>query len=160
MNVTQLLSTYGYGTALLFMTIESMGIPDPRRNDTAHRCYCRRNDTPIGHSPFVIVAAASGAILGENLGFWIGREGGYHVLRSSGRFVRLDGRKLKLGQYLFLKHGGKVVFARRALSPSCEPGRPRLSRTNHMRWSRFLLFNASGGYRIGQPGGTGQLFSG
>jgi membrane protein DedA with SNARE-associated domain len=50
---------------------------------------------------WVIVAAASGAILGDNLGFWIGREGGYRLLRRSGRFVRLNVRKPKLGLYLF-----------------------------------------------------------
>ena len=58
----------------------------------------------------VIVAAAAGAILGDNVGFWVGREGGYRLLRRYGRFVRLDERKLKLGLYLFRKHGGKAVF--------------------------------------------------
>jgi membrane protein DedA with SNARE-associated domain len=58
----------------------------------------------------VIAAAASGAILGDNLGYWIGREGGYRLLRRYGRYVRLEERKVKLGQYLFRKHGGKVVF--------------------------------------------------
>src|SRR5918911_729516 len=57
-----------------------------------------------------IAAAAAGAILGDNLGFWVGREGGYRLLRRYGYLVRLDERKLKLGHYLFQRHGGKVVF--------------------------------------------------
>src|SRR5882672_11194216 len=56
--------------------------------------------------PLVILAAASGAILGDNLGFWVGREGGFRLLRRYGRYIRLDERKLKLGLYLFRRHGG------------------------------------------------------
>lgn len=40
----------------------------------------------------------------------MGREGGYRLLRRYGRYIRLDERKVKLGQYLFRKHGDKVVF--------------------------------------------------
>src|SRR5260370_5497388 len=60
-----------------------------------------------------IVAAASGAILGDNLGFWVGREGGYPLLRRYRPYIHVEERPLKLGQYLFLKHGGKGVFFRR-----------------------------------------------
>jgi membrane protein DedA with SNARE-associated domain len=65
--------------------------------------------------PLMIVAAASGAILGDNHGFWVGREGGYCLLRRFGRYNRLEERKLKLGQYLFMKYGDKVVFFGRFL---------------------------------------------
>src|SRR5260370_20885951 len=62
-------------------------------------------------APVLIIAAAeSFAILGDNLGFWVGREGGYRLLRRYGHLVRLNERKLKLGLYLFRRHGGKVVF--------------------------------------------------
>ena len=64
----------------------------------------------------VIVAAASGAIVGDNLGYWIGRQGGSRLLRRYGRSLQLAERKLKLGQYLFRKHGGKVVFLGRFIA--------------------------------------------
>src|SRR5260370_9299682 len=72
---------------------------------------------------WVTVAAASGAILGDNLGFWVGREGGYRLLRRYGRSIHLEERRLKLGQYLFLKHGGKVVFFGRFVAGlrACDP---------------------------------------
>lgn len=92
----------------------------------------------------VIIAAASGAILGDNLGFWVGREGGYRLLRRYGRYIRLDERKLKLGQYLFLKHGGKVVFFGRFVAV-LRAWAAFLAGTNRMRWPEFLLFNALGG---------------
>jgi membrane protein DedA with SNARE-associated domain len=158
MNVTHLLATYGYGAVLLSITIESMGIPFPGETmlliaaiaaGTTHQLIIL----------WVIVAAASGAILGDNLGFWIGREGGYRLLRRYGRFVRLDERKLKLGQYLFLKHGGKVVFFGRFVTV-LRAWAAFLAGTNQMRWSRFLFFNASGGIVWASLVGLGGYFLG
>ena len=94
--------------------------------------------------PFVIAAAATGAILGDNMGFWVGREGGYRLLRRYGRYIRLDDRKLKLGQYLFQKHGGKVVFFGRFVAV-LRAWAAFLAGVNRMPWRRFLAFNATGG---------------
>src|SRR6266566_7063732 len=90
-TLTHLLASYGYLAVLLVAAIAA---------GTTHQLSIA----------WVIVAAAGGAILGDNLGFWVGHEGGYRLLRRYGRYIRLDERRLKLGQYLFLKHGGKVVF--------------------------------------------------
>jgi membrane protein DedA with SNARE-associated domain len=94
--------------------------------------------------PLLILAAACGAILGDNLGFWIGREGGYRLLRRFGRYIHIDERRLKLGQYLFLKHGGKVVFFGRFVAV-LRAWAAFLAGTNRMKWPTFLLFNALGG---------------
>src|SRR5438128_7679189 len=94
--------------------------------------------------PLVIVAAATGAILGDNLGFWVGREGGYRLLRRFGRYLRMEERRLKLGQYLFMKYGGKVVFFGRFVAV-LRAWAAFLAGTNRMSWPRFLLFNALGG---------------
>src|SRR5437016_2109255 len=58
----------------------------------------------------VIAAAATGAVLGDNVGYWLVREFGYLLLLRFGRHVGLSDARIKLGQYLFLRHGGKVVF--------------------------------------------------
>ena len=114
-ELTHFLTAYGYGAVLLFVAIESMGIPFPGETmllvAATYAGMTHRLSPPL-----VIVAAASGAILGDNLGYWIGREGGYRLLRRYGRYLRLDERKVKLGQYLFCKHGGKVVFFGRCIA--------------------------------------------
>jgi membrane protein DedA with SNARE-associated domain len=51
---------------------------------------------------------------------------------------------LKLGQYLFMKYGGKVVFFGRFVAV-LRAWAAFLAGTNRMRWHRFLLFNALGG---------------
>ena len=104
-----LLTTYGYWAVLLLVALESTGIPVPGESvllaaavyaGTTHRLQIA----------LVIVAAAAGAVIGDNLGYLAGREGGSRLLGRWGRYVGLDERKLRLGRYLFEKHGGKAVF--------------------------------------------------
>ena len=157
LNVAHLLASYGYGAVVLFVTLESTGIPFPGETMllVAAIAAGTTHQLSIG---WVIVAAASGAILGDNLGFWIGREAGFRIVRSSGRFVRLDERKLKLGHYLFLKHGGKVVFFGRFVTV-LRTWAAFLAGTNQMLWPRFLLFNAALRPRLGKPDGTLRLLA-
>src|SRR5207248_7578808 len=157
-DLLHLLNTYGYWAVLVFVAIESTGIPFPGETmlliaaiyaGTTHRLSI----------PLVIGAAASGAIIGDNIGFWIGREGGYRLLRRYGRYIRLEERRLKLGQYLFLKHGGKVVFFGRFVAV-LRAFAAFLAGTNRMPWPRFLLFNATGGIVRATPFGLGGYFLG
>src|SRR5258707_8034436 len=142
-DLLRFLASYGDFAVLLFVAIESIGIPFPGETmllaaaifaGTTHRLSI----------PLVILAAESFAILGDNLGFWVGLEGGYRLLRRYGQYIRLEERRLKLGQYLFLKHGGKVVFFGRFVAV-LRAWAAFLAGANRMRWPRFLLFNAPGG---------------
>jgi membrane protein DedA with SNARE-associated domain len=142
-DLMHLLATYGYWAVLLFIAIESTGIPFPGETMLLIAAIYAGTTHQLS-IPLVILAAASGAIIGDNLGFWVGREGGYRLLRRYGRYIRLDERKLKLGQYLFLKHGGKVVFFGRFVAV-LRAWAAFLAGTNRMPWPRFLLFNALGG---------------
>jgi len=157
-DLLHFLNMYGYLAVLLFIAIESTGIPFPGETmlliasiyaGTTHRLSI----------PLVIVAAASGAILGDNVGFWVGREGGFRLLRRYGRYIRLDERKLKLGLYLFRKHGGKVVFFGRFVAV-LRAWAAFLAGTNRMRWPPFLLFNALGGIVWATVYGLGGYFLG
>jgi membrane protein DedA with SNARE-associated domain len=153
LDLTHLLSVYGYWAVLVAVGIESTGIPFPGETSllvaavyagTTHRLSI------VG----VIAAAAAGAILGDNLGFWVGREGGFRLLRRYGGYIRLDERKLKLGQYLFRQHGAKVVFFGRFVAV-LRAWAAFLAGTNRMPWSRFLPFNAAGGIVWATIYGTG-----
>jgi membrane protein DedA with SNARE-associated domain len=142
-DLTHLLMTYGYLAVLVLVGLESTGIPLPGETmlltaaiyaGTTHRL----------HIALIIAAAAAGAILGDNLGWWVGREGGYRLLRRYGSYVRLDTRRLKLGQYLFRRYGGQVVFFGRFVAV-LRTFAAFLAGANRMPWRRFLLFNAAGG---------------
>jgi membrane protein DedA with SNARE-associated domain len=158
LDLTHLLSVYGYWAVLVAVGIESTGIPFPGESTllvaavyagSTHRLII------VG----VIAAAAAGAILGDNLGFWVGREGGFRLLRRYGAYIRLDERKLKLGQYLFRQHGAKVVFFGRFVAV-LRAWAAFLAGTNRMPWSRFLPFNAAGGLVWATIYGTGGYYLG
>ena len=140
-DLMHLLATYGYWAVLVFVAIESTGIPFPGETMLLVAAIYAGTTHQLS-LPLVIAAAATGAILGDNLGFWIGREGGYRLLRRYGRSIRLEERRLKLGQYLFMRHGGKVVFFGRFVAV-LRAWAAFLAGTNRMRWPRFLFFNAT-----------------
>lgn len=142
-DLSHLLALYGYWAVLVFVAIESMGIPFP--GETMLLAASIYAGTTHQLNIFLVVAAAAtGAILGDNIGYFIGREGGYRLLRRYGKYIRLDERKLKLGQYLFIKHGGKVVFFGRFVSV-LRAWAAFLAGVDRMEWSRFFFFNAAGG---------------
>ncbi|HWZ19237.1 MAG TPA: DedA family protein [Ktedonobacteraceae bacterium] len=142
-HLTYLLTTYGYWAVLVFVCIESTGIPFPGETMLLFAAIYTGTTHQLS-LVLVIIAAASGAIMGDNFGFWIGRKGGYQLLRRYGPALHLNERKLKLGQYLFMKHGGKVVFFGRFVAV-LRVWTAFLAGTNRMRWTAFLLFNALGG---------------
>ncbi|MBV1704467.1 MAG: DedA family protein, partial [Hyphomicrobiales bacterium] len=94
--------------------------------------------------PAVIATATAAAVLGDNVGYWIGREFGFPlVLRYGGR-IGLDEPRLKLGQYMFRKHGGKIVFFGRFVA-ILRTFAALLAGINRLPWPEFLVFNALGG---------------
>jgi membrane protein DedA with SNARE-associated domain len=142
-NLPHLIATYGYLAVFLFVAIESTGIPFPGETMLVTAAiYAGAH--PSFHIVFVIAAAASGAIMGDNLGFLVGREGGFRLVRRFGPSIRLDERKLKLGMYLFRQHGGKVVFFGRFVAV-LRAWAAFLAGTSRMPWGRFVLFNGAGG---------------
>ena len=157
-ELIHLLDSYGYWAVLLFVAIESTGIPFPGETMLLVAAIYAGTTHHLS-IPLVILAAAAGAIMGDNVGFWVGREGGYRLLRRYGHHIHLDERKLKLGQYLFMKHGGKVVFFGRFIAV-LRAWAAFLAGTNYMRWQSFLLFNALGGIVWATIYGLGGYFLG
>src|SRR5260370_40812023 len=96
----------------------------------------------------VIAAAAGGAIFGDNIGFWVGREFGTSLLSRWGYLIGLDERKRKLGQYLFARHGGKIVFFGRFVA-FLRAFAALLAGAHGLSPLRFLIFNAAGGVVLG-----------
>jgi membrane protein DedA with SNARE-associated domain len=141
-QLTHLAATYGYWAVLVLVAIESMGVPVPGETALlAASVYA--GATHRLEILLVIGAAAGGAILGDNLGYLIGRLGGSRILRRYGRYVRLDERRLRLVRYLFQRHGGKLVFFGRFVG-ILRTWAAFLAGANHMPWRRFLVFNAAG----------------
>jgi membrane protein DedA with SNARE-associated domain len=157
-NLIDLLATYGYLAVFFFIALESTGIPLPGETMLITAALYAGSTHRL-QIVLVIAFAAAGAIVGDNLGFAVGHWGGYRLVRRYGRYVRLDESRLKLGQYLFRKHGGKVVFFGRFVS-ILRAYAAFLAGTNRMPWRRFLVFNAAGGIVWSTLYGTGAYLLG
>lgn len=143
MNVDHLLTSYGYAAVFLLVGLESLGIPLPGETVlVAAGAYAGSTHRMSALGIFGVAAAA--AIVGDNIGFWIGDKGGYRLLRRYGHYIRVDEAKLKVGRLVFDRHGGKVVFFGRFVS-ILRTYAAFLAGTNKMAWRRFLPWNASGG---------------
>jgi membrane protein DedA with SNARE-associated domain len=142
-ELDHLLSTYGYAVVFLIVGAESLGIPLPGET-TLTLAAIYAGSTHRLNIVGVVAAAAAGAILGDNIGYLIGRFGGYRLLRRYGHYVRVGEHRLKIGRYLFDRHGGKVVFFGRFVS-ILRVTAAWLAGISHMPWWRFLFWNAAGG---------------
>src|SRR5450755_1980707 len=141
--MSHLIITYGYLALALLVGAESVGIPLPGETSLILAAvYAGRTHQLSVWVIFAVAAAA--AMLGYNVGFWIGGQGGYRLLRKYGHYVRIDETKLKIGRYIFDRHGGKVVFFGRFVSV-LRTYAAFLAGANRMRWPRFLVANATGG---------------
>jgi len=142
-EIARLVGTYGYGLVALVVGLESMGLPLPGETVLVVAAIYAGTTGRLDIS-LVIAAAAAGAVLGDNCGYWLGREYGYRLLLRHGGRVGITPAGIKLGQYLFLRHGGKVVFLGRFIA-LLRILAAALAGANRMPWGRFLVANAVGG---------------
>jgi len=141
--LTNLVAQYGYLAVLVIVGLESTGVPLPGETTlVAAALYAgaTHNLNIVG----VVIAAAVGAILGDNLGYLIGHWGGYRLLIRYGRYIRLSEKRIKIARYLFLRYGGEVVFFGR-FTAILRAYAAFLAGTTRMPWRRFLFFNVAGG---------------
>ena len=152
-----LIATYGLLAIGVIVGLESMGLPLPGESVLALAAlYAARHNQSI---VAVVATAATGAMVGDNVGYWIGREFGYWLLRSYGSRAGLSPAKIKLGQYLFLRHGAKVVFLGRFVAV-LRVLAAVLAGVNRMDWRRFLPANAAGAILWASVVGFGAYFFG
>jgi len=142
-TIGQLVQTYGYWAVFLAVGLESVGVPIPGET-TLIAAALFAGATHRLSLVYLVIVASVAAIAGDNLGYLLGRGGGYRLLRRYGHRVHVDEAKLKVGRYLFARHGGGVVFFGRFITV-LRTYAAFLAGTNLMSWRRFLLYNAAGG---------------
>jgi membrane protein DedA with SNARE-associated domain len=141
--VGDLIQTYGLLIVFLFVAVESAGIPMP--GETALITAALYAGTTHRLSIIAVIAtAAAAAIVGDTIGYLIGRTFGRRVLHRYGSYVGLNEDRLMVGEYLFLKHGGKIVFIGRFVA-LLRVLAALLAGANSMPWPQFFVANALGG---------------
>ena len=140
--MTDLLISYGLVLLFALIAAESAGVPLPGETALiAAAILAERGHYSI---VWVIVVAAAAAIIGDNIGYWIGRTGGRALLERWGPVRRYAERALPPGERFFARHGGKTVFIGRFVAV-LRVTAAWLAGITHMSWWRFFLWNAAGG---------------
>jgi membrane-associated protein len=101
----------------------------------------------------VIAVAAGAAILGDNVGYVIGRRGLRRLIDRPGRWAAGRRKLVERGEVFFARHGTAAVFFGRWL-PGLRVVASWLAGANRMPWPRFLLWNALGGIAWATTVGT------
>jgi len=158
LELQQLVSTHGYWIVALIVGLESVGLPLPGETILVLAAIYAGTE-PSFSLWMLIVTAAFGAIVGDNLGYWLGARYGYALLLRYGDRIGMFEARIKLGQYLFLKHGVKVVFLGRFIA-LLRILAAFLAGLNRMPWRVFLMANAGGGVIWATVFGVGGYFFG
>jgi membrane protein DedA with SNARE-associated domain len=133
---------FGYSGIVLLVALENMGLPLPGETTLLAAATFAAASGRLSIAG-VIIAAAAGAVLGGTLGYAIGRQFGFRLALHYGPRAGLTEARLKVGQLLFRRHGGKVVFFGRFVA-LLRVLAAVLAGTNRMGWIRFSIFNAAG----------------
>lgn len=139
----RLIQVHGPWIISVVVALESAGVPPPGETIlvAAALLVAATNQIDI---VVVVTAAAAGAIIGDGIGYTIGRRFGMPLLRKYGRYIRLDENRLLIGRYLFFRFGSAVVFFGRFIAV-LRMFAALLAGANGMPAGRFFLFNVSGG---------------
>jgi len=141
--VVHFITTQGLPLLFLVVMIESFGVPLP--GETALIAFAVLAAEGHYSIAWVIALAAAGAIVGDNLGYWVlGRWGGRTLFERWGWLRRYAGRVLPVSESLMRRHGGKTVFFGRFITVLRYTA-AWVAGLGKMQWWRFLFWNALGG---------------
>jgi membrane-associated protein len=126
--------------------LESLGVPSPGETAlVAAAILASQGKLEIW---LVILIGISSAIVGDNIGYLLGRKIGREVFEARGPFRKHRVRAIAAGDRFFKKHGPKAVFFARWIA-LVRFAAAWLAGINKMRWGQFLLWNALGGITWG-----------
>jgi membrane protein DedA with SNARE-associated domain len=140
--VTHFIAHYGLFFLFGIVCLESAGLWLPGETALiAAGVYASKGHLPIAG---VIAVAAAGAIIGDNIGYWAGREGGRRLIYRYEWTRRLAERVMPPAERFFERHGGKAVFLARFFGGVRVTG-AWMAGITRMSWWKFLFWNAAGG---------------
>jgi membrane protein DedA with SNARE-associated domain len=161
-SLAPLLNSYGYFAIGGLITLEDFGVPAPGETVLiAGAVYAgagRLSIVAVGIVGFLA------AIVGDNIGYAIGRFGGRALVLRYGRYVFITEKRLAAAEAFFNRHGGKIVTVARFIE-GLRQANGIIAGISGMHWLKFLAFNALGaalwvgawtsaGYFAGQHIGT------
>jgi membrane protein DedA with SNARE-associated domain len=140
-TLAPLLNHWGYLAVGFLIFIEDFGVPSPGETvliaASVYAVAGRLNIVAVG------VIGFTAAVLGDNVGYAIGRFGGRTLVLRFGRYVTLTPERLARAESFFTRHGGKIVIVARFIE-GLRQANGIIAGITRMPWPRFLAFNALG----------------
>ena len=146
--MTQLLHDYGLVLLFVFVAVESAGVPIPGETVLITAAVLANPQHHQYSLLWVIVVASLAAIIGDNIGYALGRYGGRALIDRWGFVRRYAEKALPPSERFFEKHGSKAVFFGRFVAV-LRVTAAWLAGLSHMKWWKFFLWNAAGGHPLG-----------
>jgi membrane protein DedA with SNARE-associated domain len=139
---SQLFAAYGYWFVAGVTAVERLGIPVPGETALifAGAFAATTHRMSIG---LIVAAACAGTVIGNLAGYCLGNRLGCWLLYRHGHLVGLSEGRIKIGQYLFLRHGTKLVLFGQFF-PVLRELAAFLAGANGVRWQPFMIANAAG----------------
>lgn len=141
-HLSEFIAQYGYFAVFGLIVFQSLGIPLPGEAALIAAAIYAQHTDRISILGIVAVAGLASAF-GSTLGYWIGRRGGYPLLSRYGHHVGLNPARMRLGEYLFSLHGGKIMLFGRFMAV-LRVYEAVLAGTYRMKFERFMAFNVLG----------------
>src|SRR5580658_5970253 len=108
-SIAHLIHAYGLRVVAGVVGAEGIGIPVPGETALIIASVIAGSKHELNIVEVILTATAA-SFVGRTIGYYIGREFGYWVLLRYGCYVRITEARIKLGQYLFLRHGGIIII--------------------------------------------------
>jgi membrane protein DedA with SNARE-associated domain len=135
------LEHYGIWAILLLVLIEDFGIPVPGETVLiAGAIFAGSGQLNI---VAVGVVGFCAAVVGDNIGYGIGRFGGRRIVDRWGKYVFLTPERLDKAERFFDRQGAKIITIARFIE-GLRQANGIIAGITEMHWLRFIAYNALG----------------
>ncbi|MGH7077653.1 MAG: DedA family protein [Acetobacteraceae bacterium] len=140
--INHFIAHWGYLSVFVMTALEGFGLFFIPGETTLMAAAIYAAETHRLSIMVVFAAAVAGAVLGDNVAYWVGREFGFRLLRRYGHYVHLHEKRVKFVQYLFLRYGRPIVFTGRFVM-LLRAWEAFLAGADAMPWREFAPVNAA-----------------
>ena len=140
-HLTRLLQSYTYPVLVILVLLESVGVPLPGEIALVTAAAY----ASLGHISIyvVIILAATGAIVGGVLGYWIGLKGGLPLLAHYGGYIGVRQAHIDRAHAFFEKNGAKTILFGRFIA-ILRTWAAIIAGTARMSFTKFVTYNTIG----------------
>ena len=142
--IEQYMLAYGYWAVFFGVMLENAGVPVPGETILLIAGYFAASRSDQFNIIRVMLTAATGAVVGDNIGFAIGHHYGRGILLRFGRFIFLTPKRLEHMEKFFERHGNKTILVARFITGLRVFAALLAGASRKMPWRVFVLYNMAG----------------